>query len=165
MKHTAFFLLIVILSACSGAADEPQWSTAVLPATIDPADTVMANAQRNYESYCAHCHGYAGDGQGAASEERTLSLGYKPVPRHDSEGHTWQHPDQLLFETIKYGVNSPLNLYVMSPHGDRLNDDEIMAIVQYLKRFWTDEQRTFQARLTADFAELQPDWESYHLDD
>lgn len=155
-----YVLLGFFLASCAPSA---QWQPPRLPPTVDPSDSVLFAAQRNYNSYCAHCHGYNGDGQGADSEARTVALGYKIVPRHDSQGHTWQHPDQILFETIKYGVESPLNLYPMAEYGSRLSDEEIWGIVAYMKRFWTDEQRAHQAELTAQFATIQPDWADYHL--
>lgn len=152
------FIVIAILIGCAPQTNSAQWQAPIIPPTIDPADTVLHEAQRNYNSYCAHCHGYIGDGQGAASEARALALGYKIVPRHDSQGHTWQHPDQLLFETIKYGIENPLNLYPMVEYGSRLSDAQIWGIITYIKRFWTDEQRAHQALLTAQFAEIQPNW-------
>lgn len=160
-----FLALVLMLAACASApAADDAWAPPVMPPTVDPADPVMVEARRNYDSFCAHCHGYAGDGQGAASEERTLALGYKIVPRHDSQGHTWQHPDPILFQTIKYGVESPLNLYPMTEYGSRLTDEQIFGIVDYMKRFWTDEQREHQADLTRRYEENQPEWELNHLD-
>ena len=124
----------------------------------------MALAQTNYNTYCAHCHGYDGSGQGIESEERTIALGYKPVPRHDADGHTWQHPDQILFETIKYGIDSPLDLYIMAEYESRLEDDEIFGIIEYMKNFWSSDQLNHQAQLTTQFAENNPDWEQSRLD-
>ncbi len=159
------FLISLFLFGCATEQNKSFEPPApILPPTVDPSDTVMAVAQRNYETLCAHCHGYAGDGQGTASEERTLSLGYRTVPRHDSEGHTWQHPDPLLFETIKHGVSNPLNLYVMSAFGDSLSDDEIWGVIEYIKRFWTEEERESQSQLTTQFWENDPNWEQYNLD-
>src|SRR5689334_2903735 len=47
-----------------------------------------------YNTFCAHCHGYSGEGEGP-NVDTTLpdALGYMPVPRHDSKGHTWMHAD------------------------------------------------------------------------
>lgn len=157
---------MALIAGCTASTnDANNWQSPATAPTVDPANTELAAAQRNYNSYCAHCHGYVGDGQGAPSEERTLALGYKIVPRHDAQGHTWQHPDQLLFETIKYGVDSPLNLYPMVEYGSRLTDDDIWGIIDYLKRFWTNEQRAHQQRLTEEFAENRPEWRDIHLDE
>lgn len=175
LRYSARLKLILALIAMLGLAGcgssqpaRPDIATPVPLPTVDPANTEMIAAQRNYNFYCAHCHGVEGGGQprgeGPGTVEWTESLGYHTVPLHNSEGHTWQHPDQVLFEVIKYGIESPLNLYPMSAHGDRLSDDEIWAVIEYMKRFWTDEQRAYQAYLTGQFAEIQPNWETYNLD-
>lgn len=154
-------LSIVLLSACSTQTAAPIASTPIpkeaIP-TVDPTDTRMALAQDNYNSYCAHCHGYGGEGQPQDTAIRTRELGYSVVPAHDASGHTWEHPDQLLFEAIKYGIESPLHLYPMSAYGDRMSDDEIFAVVDYLKRWWTDEQQAWQAQLSEQFAENNTYW-------
>lgn len=171
MKITLLLIGIIVLAGCANSSDTvtiPDVATLIPLPTVDPSDTEMVAVQRNYNTYCAHCHGYEGAGQptggGPGTVEWAESLGYHTVPLHNSEGHTWQHPDQLLFEAIKYGIDSPLNLYVMSGHGDRLSDDEIWGVIEYMKRFWTAEQRRYQARLTEQFADNQPNWETYNLD-
>ncbi|GAB1421194.1 hypothetical protein MASR2M15_13420 [Anaerolineales bacterium] len=163
MKIILIALGLMLLSACS--PQEPTWTAPLKPPTVDPQDTFMAAAQKNYESFCAHCHGYIGDGQGASSETKTLALGYKIVPKHDQDGHTWQHPDQLLFESIKYGIENPLNLYPMVEYGSRLEDQEIWGVIEYMKRFWSEEQRQFQTQLSESFSQNRPDWPAIHLDD
>lgn len=158
MKAFWLLLLAIICAGC-GAKTPPQ---------IDPNDTTMVLAQKNYDTYCAHCHGITGggqpDGTGPGTHEFTRARGYNIVPRHDGEGETWRHPEQLIFETIKWGTHSPLNLYVMSAYGDTLDDDAIWGLVEYIKLFWTPQQREHQAKLTAQFAEIRDDWETYNLD-
>lgn len=163
-----FFSLIFILAACGGDATMPQASTPIsveaIP-TINPDNSQLALGQRNYNTYCAHCHGYGGDGQPVETAEQTERLGYHTVPLHNSAGHTWQHPDQLLFETIKYGVESPTNLYTMTPFGELLSDNEIFAIIDYLRLWWTDEQQAWQAQLTTQFIENNPYWSESPIDE
>lgn len=164
VKFVYILSAVFLLAGCASSAI-PTTGWTPPPPTIPPENTVLARAQYNYNFYCAHCHGYSGDGQGASSEQHTLSLGYKTVPRHDSQGHTWEHPDQLLYETIKYGVQSPLNLYPMTEYGSRLTDDEIWGIIAYIKRFWTPQQQRHQREVTRLFTENHANWEAYHLDE
>ena len=131
--------------------------------TIDPADTGLAQAQRDYNTYCAHCHGYGGEGQPLATIEQTESLGYHTVPLHNAAGHTWQHPDQLIFESIKYGVVAPTNLYEMLSYDELLTDDAIFAIIDYMRLWWTEEQQEWQTHLTEQFTENNPFWAESHV--
>lgn len=160
--------MMVIVSACQSQTDRLDLSDTVKPEavpTVDPANERLYTAQQNYNKYCAHCHGWAGDGQPQITIDNAENLGYHTVPRHDQTGHTWQHPDQLLFEVIKYGIRSPLHLYPMSPYAENLTDDEIFGVIDYMKGFWTDDQRRHQTDLTTQFSENNPYWEESHLNE
>ncbi len=168
---------LMLLVACSSQSSVPVAQqnpdatprTEAIPIeavpTVDPANERLAAGQRNYNTYCAHCHGYAGEGQHPATIEQTRSYGYNLVPAHDETGYTWQHPDQLLFEVTKYGIRSPLNLYRMTPFGSQLSDDEIFGTIDYMKTFWTDEQREYQQQLTDSYAERDLQWSPQELAD
>lgn len=160
--------LILLISACNSNIEMPSAVTAIpveaIP-TIDPADVRMSTAQFDYNRNCAHCHGYGGEGQHPATIERTLNLGYHLVPPHDASGHTWQHPNQLLFETIKYGVQAPTNFYVMTSFNEQLSDDEIFAVIEYMSLWWTDEQRNWQSQLTEQFTQNNPNWTTNRLEE
>lgn len=160
--------LILIISACITETEMPSVST-IIPAeaipTIDPTDTRLSTAQFNYNRNCAHCHGYGGEGQHPNTIERTVNLGYHLVPAHDASGHTWQHPDQLLFDTIKYGVQAQTNFYVMTSFSEQLNDDEIFAVIDYMSLWWTDEQRDWQDQLSEQFSENNPSWTPNRFDE
>lgn len=162
-------LLLLILLACSPTNNSiPSAVTAVPPEaipTIDPDNELMATAQFNYNRNCSHCHGYGGEGQFPDTIERTQNLGYHLVPAHDASGHSWQHPDQLLFETIKYGVQAPTNFFVMSSFSEQLSDEEIFAVIDYIKIWWTDEQRDWQAGVSEQFTENNPSWTATKFDD
>jgi mono/diheme cytochrome c family protein len=67
-----------------------------------------------------------------------------PAPPHDESGHTWHHPDELLFGITKHGFVPP---YAprdyesdMPGFGDKLSDSEIWAALAYLKSHWKDRQ-------------------------
>ena len=116
--------------------------------TVEPSNLALARGQENYNHFCAHCHGYAGEGHNPNSRQQTIENGYSPIPAHDGSGHTWQHTDRLLFDAIKHGIDNPLNLFIMAEYGSRLSDDEIYEVIEYIKTFWTEEQRAYQAELT-----------------
>ncbi len=163
-----FCITILLVSACQSQPDLLNLSDTVKPEavpTIDPSNDVLYAAQQNYNKYCAHCHGWAGDGQPQVTIENAEKLGYHTVPRHDEYGHTWQHPDQILFEVVKYGIQNPTNLYPMSPYEENLSDEEIFGVVDYIKGWWTDDQRRHQANLTTQFEENNPFWADENLDE
>jgi mono/diheme cytochrome c family protein len=161
MRYLFFYILpVLLLTACGGTAEMPA-AVSPIPiesvATIDPSDSRLAEAQRIYNMNCAHCHGYGGEGQPVETARRTESLGYHTVPLHNAAGHSWQHPDQVLFETIRYGVQVPTNLYTMTAF-QSLSDEEIYALIDYISLWWTDEQRAWQEGLTRQFTENNPFW-------
>lgn len=160
-----FFILIVVACQPTNQLDLSDTIKPEAVPTTDPADEQLHLAQQNYNKWCAHCHGWAGDGQPQTTIENAEQRGYHTVPRHDSQGHTWQHPNQILFETIKYGVQAPTNLYPMSPFAEQLSDDEIFGIIEYIKHWWTDDQRQHQSDLTAQFEKDNPYWQEDNLSD
>lgn len=149
-----FFLLLVVVLTINACSPSPSANVYVAPtdsperiATIS-ADPTLQTGERLYYTYCAHCHGYTGEGQPESSAELTLSLGLDIVPPHNATGHTWQHPDQLLMEVIRVGIPNPLNHFPMLGYQEQLTDDEIMAILEFIKLWWTDEQRAHQRAVT-----------------
>ncbi|RKF07695.1 hypothetical protein DEM25_008030 [Oceaniradius stylonematis] len=68
-----------------------------------------------------------------------------PAPPHDETGHTWHHPDQVLFDITKLGVVRAANLEnyrsAMPAYEDILTDDEIIAILSYIKSTWPADVR------------------------
>lgn len=120
-----------------------------LPATV----TGHTRAGRVlYDTHCAHCHGYAGEGEpGGPNPNLPDALGYMPVPRHDSQGRTWLYPDQLLIEVIKVGTTNPINRFQMPAFAGILNDAQINIILDYIKAWWTPAQREQQAAVTERF--------------
>jgi mono/diheme cytochrome c family protein len=121
-------------------------------ATPTPAPTYtgsLAEGKVLYETLCAHCHGYTGGGPpGEPNPNIPDPIGFLPVPRHDSEGYTWLFPDQLLISFIKRGSNDAFYREVMPAYEDHLTDEEIFLILDYIKQWWTEEQREQQAAVT-----------------
>ncbi|SFR44297.1 Cytochrome c, mono-and diheme variants [Marinobacter daqiaonensis] len=108
-----------------------------------PADLI--EGQRIYEQYCAACHGL--QGEGAANWQKPDEKGEMPAPPHDESGHTWRHSDAMLFRMIAEGWRHPFNKsdrLTMPAFRDILTDEEIRAVIDYLRTFWTGEQRLYQ---------------------
>ena len=103
-----------------------------------------------YAKHCAACHG--ADLQGQANWRSRKPDGRLPAPPHDETGHTWHHPDPVLFAITKFGteaMSTPGYKSDMPGFGDLLDDPEIHAILDYIKSRWPDEIRRRQATITA----------------
>jgi len=105
--------------------------------------------QKIYSEYCASCHGANLEGQ--PNWKRRLENGRMPAPPHDESGHTWHHSDQDLFAITKRGVGGVVPGYEsdMLAFGEILSDEEIVAVLAFIKSTWPERQRDVQARITA----------------
>lgn len=146
-------VFLLLLAACG-----PQQRydiTLVAPENLPTttfSDPVLIRGEASYNLLCAHCHGYNGEGQLEATIANTRSLGMNLVPPSNSTGHMWEHPDQLLIRVVQEGIQNPLDQFPMPAFGEGVAEDEIRAILAYIKRWWTDDQRNHQATLTRDWA-------------
>ncbi len=125
--------------------------TASIPPRIDPADARQVElGRRVYAAACASCHGVSLEGQ--PNWQRRLPNGRLPAPPHDASGHTWHHPDEMLFRITKYGPGAYPNGHQtdMPAFEKRLTDDEIAASLAFIKSTWPADIRARQARIDAD---------------
>src|SRR5215207_446826 len=82
----------------------------IRPPRADPTNMqLVALGRQVYSSHCAQCHGANLEGQ--PNWKAPLPDGSRPAPPHDASGHTWHHPDTLLFDIVKDGgkVYAPPN--------------------------------------------------------
>ena len=106
-----------------------------------------------YARHCAACHG--ADLEGAPDWQRPGPDGRYPAPPHDETGHTWHHGDVMLLDYTRRGGQAYLDdLGVvfdsgMPAFGDILSDDEIRAILAFIRSTWPEEIQAFQAARTA----------------
>jgi len=103
----------------------------------------IALGQRIYTAQCAACHGARLEGQPNWRERG--SDGRLPAPPHDASGHTWHHPDALLFRITKLGVAKAANLKdypsAMPAYEGTLSDEEIVAVLSWIKSQWPPDVR------------------------
>jgi mono/diheme cytochrome c family protein len=76
---------------------------------------------------------------------------FRPPP-HDASGHTWHHGDKTLEEAVKLGgARLPANIggaSNMPAFADVLTDEEITAVLTYIKSTWPEEVRALQWEAT-----------------
>jgi len=99
-----------------------------------------------YQQHCAACHGAELGGQPNWRQRDTNGL--LPAPPHDETGHTWHHADDLLFEITKYGaarvINDPTYQSAMPAYENVLSDQEIIAVLSFIKSSWPEQERQWQ---------------------
>ncbi|MDP3340469.1 MAG: cytochrome c [Frigidibacter sp.] len=102
-----------------------------------------------YAEACASCHGGMLEGQ---PDWRSPGPdGRLPAPPHDKTGHTWHHPDDVLFRIVKEGTAAVVGGGYesdMPGFGGDLSDAEIRAVLAYIKSTWPERERSYQERVS-----------------
>ncbi|HSC00827.1 MAG TPA: cytochrome c [Burkholderiaceae bacterium] len=102
----------------------------------------MARGAQVYAQQCAACHGARLEGQ--PEWRRRLPNGRLPAPPHDESGHTWHHADHVLFAITRNGLVPPYApagyASDMPAYRGVLKDDEIWAVLAFLKSHWTSRE-------------------------
>jgi mono/diheme cytochrome c family protein len=117
-------------------------------ATVGAGDAAqVGRGRRIYAEHCASCHGANLEGQPEWRSRR--SDGRLPAPPHDASGHTWHHPDGVLFRITKHGPAAIVGEGYesdMPGFAGVLSDAEIRAALAFIKSTWPDRERAFQDR-------------------
>lgn len=141
--------LAIVLAAVVGVAlivllvFDP-FSAKASPFALKPDDArVVAQGGTIYRAQCAACHGAALEGQ--PDWRQRNAEGMMPAPPHDASGHTWHHPDQVLFDITKFGVAKVADLKdyktTMPVYQGVLRDEEIVAVLSWIKAQWPEQIR------------------------
>ncbi len=153
-------LAALILTACQTAVSEKatiydQVPSMTVTPTIPPppelATKEIAVGKLIYEQHCASCHGFALEGQPdwkTQNEDGTFK-----APPHNAEGHTWHHADSQLIESVQLGGTRFEGMDIggtspMPAFADVLSDEEITAVLSYIKSTWPEDVRQLQWEVT-----------------
>ena len=105
------------------------------------ANRNLENGYRNYQEYCASCHGVNLEGQ--ANWRSRNQDGTLPAPPHDETGHTWHHETEMLFEYTKLGGQVTFEAVGvknftsgMPAFGDVLTDEQIWEVLSFIRSTW-----------------------------
>lgn len=140
-------LLLLMLFVTSALASE---GTDGIRMSLKADDLVVVQAgEKVYQAQCAACHGATLAGQ---PDWRTRDAnGFLPAPPHDATGHTWHHADDLLFEIVKYGpgvvIGDSSYKSIMPVYKGVLSDDDIIAVLSFIKNTWPAEERLWQDKV------------------
>lgn len=151
------FLMVVVTTGCA-ALNMPQPAPTLvnqygtpIPAVPTLDASQVARGKQIYQAQCARCHGE--NGVGAPNwkiPDENLNF---PPPPHDDTGHTWHHPDRVLYEAIRDGLRDPLkpnSELRMPPFKGILSDADMRAVIVYFKSLWTRDHREFQWTRTSE---------------
>ncbi len=127
---TIMVMAVLILGACEGDSSPSE-----------PSDQeASSQGAALYEENCASCHG--GKSGGAISDS---------PPPHNTNGHTWHHADCLLVDiTMRSAAawgGDPASS-AMPAFDGKLSEQEVLAVIDYVKTWWTDDQRAYQSEVT-----------------
>lgn len=142
-------LRIPTLIGLTASALIATWILVGLRADAENAETI-ALGRTIYETQCAACHGAQLEGQ--PDWQMPLPSGRLPAPPHDATGHTWHHPDDILFRIVKEGTAAIVGGGYesdMPGFADVLSDAEIRAVLAYIKSTWPERERSYQAETSA----------------
>lgn len=153
MTRGRLVLIVAALLALAGVlallwtGPEPGPAPGITLSPDDPA--IVADGRRVYDQQCASCHG--GKLEGQPDWQIRKPDGKLPAPPHDPTGHTWHHPDAVLFALTKYGpsrvIGDPTYKSDMPGYDQTLSDDEIIAVLSYIKSTWPAEIRARHDRI------------------
>ncbi|OJJ13785.1 cytochrome C [Alphaproteobacteria bacterium AO1-B] len=140
--------LIAVLGAAALFVLPGNENTGLLkPENVD----VVARGKIIYDETCAACHG--ANLEGEADWQMPKADGLMPAPPHDVSGHTWHHSSKLLFDMTKYGVAEAANREnyqsAMPAYEGVLTDDEIIAVLSFIKASWSEDVRARHNALDA----------------
>ncbi len=126
----AVLLVVLLVSACGGLADEPRIVASVVPrptfAPTEPPNPAHLETPggRIYVQNCAACHGFTGRGDGAT----VLTGQIIDIPDFTNPGTMSVHSVDTILAVVTDGRLERL----MPPWGAVLSADERLAVAQFV---------------------------------
>jgi S-disulfanyl-L-cysteine oxidoreductase SoxD len=145
-------VLLALTAVVAVLALRPGSAPSLHFADAENADMVREGKQV-YARNCAGCHGRRLQGQ-LLWQVQDQFVGRR-APAHDQTGHTWQHSDDDLFYMTKFGrfpTTPPAVKSYMPAYEQNLSDDQILAVIAYIKATWPLGLRVSQALLNPGYA-------------
>jgi copper transport protein len=125
--------IVLFVNTQFAGASQPQAQRNPFPPTAES----LATGKRIYTESCQVCHGSTGKGNGPAA------AGLNPPPL-DLTVHVPLHSDALLFSFVSNGVPGT----AMAAWKDRLSDEEIWHVINYLRTLPDLDERPVFSRFT-----------------
>jgi mono/diheme cytochrome c family protein len=148
MRTASVLSMFGVIAAGLGIAWSWPWLAGRMVGGASSAAT-MTLGRTIYAEHCASCHGANLEGQ--RDWKSPLASGRMPAPPHDASGHTWHHPDGVLFRITKEGPAAVVGDGYQSDmpgFGNVMSDDEIRAVLTFIKSTWPERERAHQAEMS-----------------
>lgn len=132
--------LVFMLLGCTTPQQEPTADAAQVAQPSPPISGADLFADN-----CAVCHG--ANAQGQPDWHKASDEGVYPPPPLNGEGHTWHHPDGLLYRIVNEGgatlesPDVPGFKSAMPAFGNKLTHDEIIAVIEHVKSLWAGKEK------------------------
>lgn len=141
-------IFLLLITACTTAAPQQATTTSAPPPPPTPDPALVASGEALYAQHCAECHGENLEGE-AEWQERDEDGSFR-APPHDASGHTWHHSDRALREAILQGGArlGDLGNSDMPAYAGILSDQDVEAVLTYIKSTWPQEIRAVQWEVT-----------------
>lgn len=98
-----------------------------LPASVEPTEKTMQRGKKQYDVFCAPCHGVDGSGNGMVHQRaESLKQGWVP-PTDLHQEYLLSQPAGELFNTITNGIRN------MPAYGPQITPEDRWAIVLYIR--------------------------------
>jgi len=123
-----FLAFVALLGGCRPPAPTPN------PALVQRGEVL-------YNTHCLSCHG---------GREGRPPDPY--APPHTTAGHTWHHPDGQLKEIILNGLTGR---GTMPAFRGVLSEEDVEAILAYIKTWWGPAERAYQAEVSRRWEEAR----------
>ncbi|AKO98364.1 MAG: c-type cytochrome [Marinovum algicola] len=136
LRQGIILAAMALAGPLAAASDRPEDAAGEFP-YWDEAE--VARGATLYAETCAACHGAALEG--AEDWRGRNEDGSFRAPPHDETGHTWHHADAQLFAITKFGTEEVTGGAVVSDmqgFGEVLTDDEIRAVLAFIKAQWPE---------------------------
>ena len=161
MKHLSgkFVPVLAVIAAAIALISWWMAETANSGSLLKPGDRkIVELGKQVYAEQCAACHGEKLEGQPDWMSPGPDGL--LPAPPHDETGHTWHHTDTLLFELTKFGIAKLAGLENhktnMPAYENLLTDEEIIAVLSFIKSTWPPDVRSRHDQMNALAGEQEP---------
>ncbi len=125
IKNTLWGLIFAVSGTASASA---RWYT----------DDQLAQGKKLFVENCQTCHGE--QAQGTKDWKKTDKDGKYPPPPLNGDAHAWHHSMDILRRSVREGSMQMGGS--MPPFKDKLNDQQVDAVISYFQSQWND--KTYQ---------------------